>query len=222
MNSQQELLKRKKIILNKLSGYGITDVDISYLPYLAFSEDSFQTSQDVGRRMLILWALSELAYEPENSSGVEAWLRKANLWDSVSEHEKTLIFGEKTKEVLINMSWGIEAVFVLAWALNLAEEIPNLNSDFREADFEGFINKFPIDEDPAVFLEGLNYRDKEEIFVENIVNELVTSHLRDLMLNGNETKPNFNATASFERHRVLNWVRKFSGISDWDETDTST
>ena len=106
-------------------------------------------------------------------------------------------------------------------AINKPHDLLVLRSPIA-ADFEEFIDKFPIDEDPAVFIEGLNYRDKEEIFIENVVNELVTSHLRDLMLNGNETKPSFNATASFERHRALNWVRKFSGISDWDETDTST
>jgi hypothetical protein len=221
MDNQEVLLRRKEIVSNKLSAYGITDLKINYLPYLDFSDESFQTPQDVGRRILVLWALSELANDP-NSIGVDAWLRNAHLWGTVSEHEKNLLAGEKTQDILIDMSWGIEAALVLGWAVNLVKELPDLDAQFSQTEFEAFIDTFPINEDPAKFLEALTYRDKEEIFIENIINEMITGHLRDLMLRGEESKPALNVIASFERHKALNWVRKFSDISEWDETDTST
>jgi hypothetical protein len=222
MGINETLLKRKEIVLKKLSAYGITSLNISYLPYLNFSGKSFQTPRDVGRRMLILWALSTLAHYPDDSAETEAWLHKANLWDSVSEQEKILLSGEKTKDILIDMSWWIEGAVVLGWAVNLVKELPGLETELSPSGFSEFIDKFPIDEDPAAFLETLTYRDKEEIFIENIVNEMITGHLRDLMLKGAKTKSTLNVMTSFERHKALNWVRKFSNLSEWDETDTST
>lgn len=82
--------------------------------------------------------------------------------------------------------------------------------------------KLPIGKDPQLFLNTLTYRDKEEIFIENITNEMITWYLRDRMLSGREEELKINPAVSFERHFALNWVRKFSEISEWDETDTST
>jgi hypothetical protein len=222
MDSQEVLLKRKEIISNKLSAYGITDLKISYLPYLDCSDENFQTPQDVGRRILVLWAVSYLSYNLIQKDKIEGWLKNEGLWDSVSENERLFFKETPTEQKLADFSWQIEAVIVLSWAVGLLKKLPALNSEISNEELDELMEKLPIKKNPEQFLESLSYIDKDDIFIENIVNEMITGHLRDLMLNGVKSAPALNVMTSFERHKALNWVRKFSDISEWDETDTST
>jgi len=222
MDNQKVLLKRKEIILNKLSVYGITDLKISYLPYLNFSDEIFQSPQDVGRRILVLWALSYLSYNLVQKDKIEEWLKKEALWEYVSENERLFFKEAPTDQKLADFSWQIEAVIVLSWTVGLLKKLPSLNSEISDEELDELMEKLPIEKNPQQFLESLSYIDKDDIFIENIVNEMITGHLRDLMLNGIKTTLALNIMASFERHKALNWVRKFDNISKWDETDTST
>ena len=81
---------------------------------------------------------------------------------------------------------------------------------------------FPINQNPDDFLTSISYRNKDDIFIENIINEMITWHLRDKMFAGKREKLKIDSAVSFERHYALNWVRRFSGTDNWDETDTST
>lgn len=49
-----------------------------------------------------------------------------------------------------------------------------------------------------------------------------TSYFRDLLLSGREDETKINRAISFERHRVLNWLRQFMGMKDWDEITTDS
>ena len=216
-----ELLKRKEIIENRLISYGINN-KISHLPYLEFSEDDFQTPYEVGCRILVLWAVSYLSYNLDEKAKIENWLRSTVLWNKVSDHEKKLFTEELQQKHLISFSWNIEAVVVLCWALQLINDLPNLDGKNSAIPLDEIMDKLPINENPDLFLSTLSYRSKEEIFIENITNEMITWHLRDNMLFNNKEQMKINPAISFERHYALNWVRQFSEISDWDETDTST
>jgi hypothetical protein len=217
-----DLRKRKEIIENKLIAYGIKNSRISYLPYLEFSEEDFQTPYEVGCRILILWAVSYVAGNLDEKDVVESWLKTNVLWDKVSEYEKRLFEGEVSQTILINFSWRIEAVIVLSWVVNLIKDLPALDSQISDNDLDELMAKLPIDENPDSFLSTLTFRNKEEIFIENIINEMITSYLRNLMFSDKKAQLAINSAISFERHYALNWVRKFSEISDWDDTDTST
>ncbi len=72
------------------------------------------------------------------------------------------------------------------------------------------------------FTDNQAYRPIEEIFDENLFNELVTGHFRDLSLGLHSYEGPINPAVSYERHRVLNWLRRFSGGENWDETPTDT
>jgi hypothetical protein len=217
-----ELRKRKQIIENKLVGFGIKNSRISYLPYLEFSEDDFQTPQDVGCRILILWAVSFVAGSPAEKGIVENWLKTTGLWDKVSEREKKLFEEEVSQRELTDFSWRIEACIVLSWAVNLIENLPDLDSQMTDDELDELMIKLPINENPNFFLSTLTFRNKEEIFIENIINEMITGYLRDLMYFNKKEPQVISPAISFERHYALNWLRRFSEISEWDETDTST
>jgi hypothetical protein len=222
MDSETTLLKRKEIVLQKLSAYGITDVVISYMPYLDCSAQEYQNPRDVGYRLLILWGLSYLASNLDKKDDVEGWFKTEGLWEHVSERERRIFVEELSQQTLVDLSWGIEAALVLAWAVNLVNQLPDLNIGMSEDVFDEFEGKLPIGENPEEFVSSLKYRDEEEIFIENSINELVTTHLRDQYFNGTRSSSDINSKTSFERHKSLNWLRKFSGIDEWDETDTST
>jgi len=219
---QIELRRRKKIIETKLSDYGLKNQKISYLPYLVLQEEGFQTLHEVGCRILVLWAISYVASRLDEREEIASWLKRTKLWDKVTEPERKLFTDDLPQNVLISFSWRIEAVIVLCWAVNLLAHLPNLYEEMPEEELDDLMVKLPIGEDPQLFLNSLTYRDKEEIFIENITNEMITWYLRDRMLSGREEKLKINPAVSFERHFALNWVRKFSEISEWDETDTST
>jgi hypothetical protein len=74
----------------------------------------------------------------------------------------------------------------------------------------------------------LEYRSLDEIYEENLLNELATSYFRDLLFNGKEDATTINRAISFERHKTLNWLRTFYEGDDevtgelWDDVDTST
>jgi hypothetical protein len=217
-----ELKIRKDKVESKLISYGLKDSKITYLPYLDFSPEEFQTPYEVGCRILILWAVSYVAANLNEKYEIANWLKICGLWDRVSEEEKKLFTEDLSERALMDFSWHLEAVVVLCWAVNLLEVLPDLNTQISDSAVDGLMAKLPICENPEIFLSILEYRDKEEIFIENIINEMITWYLRDRMLNKKENESNVNSTISFERHYALNWVRKFSEISEWDETDTST
>jgi len=78
------------------------------------------------------------------------------------------------------------------------------------------------------FLTQLEYRDFNEIYEENLLNELVTTYFRDLMFSNMNDETKINRFTSFERHQVLNWLRTYYvGNTEatgelWDEVDTAT
>lgn len=220
--NKEELLSRKAKIKKKLVRYGVNGIDISYLPYLDFSEDEFRPAFETGCRILILWAVSYLSYNPGEKKEIETWLRSSALWERVSDYEKKLFTDKLPKKELEGFSWRIEAVIVLSWAVNLLAKLPELDSTITDEELGNLMGKFPIAKNPDTFLASLNYRSKEDIFAENIVNELITSYLRNKMLSNQKEELCFSPAVSFERHYALNWLRRFGGISEWDETDTST
>ncbi len=144
------------------------------------------------------------------------------LWEKVSHAEKLLFQKKQPKRVLIHLTWRLQAMLVLCWCVDLVTELPSLDADVDSIDFESIIDQLPVFDDLGDFLENLHYRAKEEIFIENIINEIATGYFRDNFLGKKTDDSTINDGVSFERHQALNWVRKFGGISEWDETLTST
>ncbi len=133
---QIELIKRKTVIENRLLKYGMQDNRISYLPYLKFSADEFQTTYEVGCRILVLWAVSYLASNPGEKQEIEKWLKSTVLWDKVSEREKKIFTEELPERTLMDFSWNIEAVIVLCWAVSLLEELPDIDVQISDKELD--------------------------------------------------------------------------------------
>jgi hypothetical protein len=217
-----QLKRRKEIIESRLAAYGIHDYKISHLRYLDFSAEEFQTTYDVGCRILILWTTALLSVRQDAKEKVREWLKAELLWGKVSEKEQEIFDQDLSEQDLENFYWNIEAAIVLCWTVSLVSTLPTLDKEFTDDDLQGLAAKLPIYKNTEVFLNSLQFINKEDILIENIINEMITGYFRDRWLSGKKEKLKINPSISFERHKALNWLRQFSGISDWDDTDTST
>jgi len=224
MTTNEVLLESKTRLHRQLKERGISTYEVTYLPYLDFDESSFAAAHEVGVRMIILYSCSYVTYHLDQTEKIADWLRQENLWSNVSPEERLLFEGKINDEEKFGaFSWRIESAYTLAWALNLIDALHPPTREVNEeeiADFQKKMPKFGVG--LGSYLDDLPLRDKREIFEENIFNELATAYFRDLLFNGKSDTTDINRHVSWERHVVLNWVRRFSGIADWDDTDTST
>jgi hypothetical protein len=171
-----------------------------------------------------LYGITYSVHHLDDRKKVIDWFKREDLWDKVSKKEKTFLSKRKpNQEELMDLSWGFEGALTLGWALNLTESLHEIDRDETDEEIKAFVAAIPeLGEKINAFLSKLSYRNLEQVYEENLVNELTTSYFRDLFIHGGEDGTSINRMASYERHRTLNWVRQFSGIKDWDETDTST
>jgi hypothetical protein len=222
--TQPATIDRKHRLENRLSTHGITETKITYLPYLEYDETTFASPFESGCRMMILYALAYTASQIDDREKIVTWLKRENLWTHVSPNEKDFFEGRVTDEQkIIDYSWEGEGAYILAWALNIIKDTPTPTEQVSEEQLDMFTNAVPpLGTTLTDFLLSLSYRDIAEIYDENIFHELATAYFRDLLFNGNEDKTDIDRGISFIRHRTLNWLRRFSDIQEWDETDTST
>jgi hypothetical protein len=217
------LAARKARIELRLDDHGITDLQITFLEYLNFDDQEFASPYETGCRIFILYALAYTVEEPASLLAVADWLKEEKLWNHLSLTEQEYFAGNFEEEQLHDFIVQMEAAYILAWAVNVIKDKPSPAADLTEAQLENFFKSFPSIGEPVLqFLSGLTFRDTKEIFDENVFYELATAHFRDLLFNDKEDTTNISRIAAFQRHKALNWLRRFSGITDWDETDTST
>jgi Domain of unknown function (DUF4272) len=216
--------QKKKSLEQKLINYGIKNYRVSYPQFFDFSKKEFKTPYEVGCRMIILYTISHCVHNLDEREEIIEWLESENLWQKVSPIERKFLKNPiPERKELINLSWRIESALTLGWALNLIPILAKLNKKDNEDSITKFFKVVPFICEPTTqFLQNLEFRNVDEIYEENLINELATTYFRDLFFSGKEDKTNINRLTSFERHLVLNWLRSFMGIEDWDETDTST
>lgn len=229
-SGSQILRAKKKSLESRLMDYGIKNYRVSHLPYLDCSNEKFQSEYEAGCRMMILYAISYAVHNLDERDNIIEWFKDEKIWAKVSPMEKDFLTNLKPDEnTLMDLSWRIESALTLGWCLQKVKYLPNLDNDNNEKEIEEFQQNVPdLGDSLMYFLTELEYRDINEIYEENLVNELATTYFRDLMFNGKKDETRINRFISFERHQVLNWLRtQYADGSEttgelWDEIDTST
>ncbi len=224
MEDKKILLSRKERIEYRLKKYGILNSVIDHLPYLRFDSSTFQTPQKVAKRTIILYGLSYATNSFFSKLKVKKWFVKEHLWNDLSKEEQSFLSSFlSNRDLKIRYSWAFEGAVVLNWALNKTDDLTQIIEEISQSGINDFLECIPsVGSSTKDYIEMAKYRSLEAIFEENLVNELATSYFRDIMIFGTPDVTNINRDVSFERHKALNWVRKFGGIEDWDEVDTST
>lgn len=220
----QLLRKKKKRFEERLIALGIRNYRVSYLEFLDHTKETFRPPYEVGCRMLILYSIAYASVNLDERLTIVNWLKMENIWDRVSKNEAVFFYESVPDEEKVRgNSWAIDAALTLAWALNIVDTLGEIDRETTDEALDTFYSRIPKPgESTEKFLKNLSYRNLEEVYEENLVNEAATAYFRDNYLRGREDKTHINRSLCFERHHVLNWVRQFMDIDDWDETDTST
>ncbi|HJP63736.1 MAG TPA: DUF4272 domain-containing protein [Mucilaginibacter sp.] len=178
----------------------------------------FRTNIEVARRCLILFSLISVA--KNQMTGIEAigYLKKYKLWVNVAPSEaEYLKNANRPKQADIDISWQIERLNVLLWALNIIDTLP---LPLKECDFTNYKNLPDAKNNPLNWIENTRLRSKEDILNETDLIYRIHWATTEARLHNQPMPYNFNNDVVFERHFALNWLVVYS--ENWDDITTDT
>ncbi|MBC7830112.1 MAG: DUF4272 domain-containing protein [Chitinophagaceae bacterium] len=215
--SAKSLQLRKEKLETRLREFGL---DSTIRESIAFDETqySYPAPHLSAERLLILLAVSFTAYNFDESEKVMDWLKKEQLWKSVSAHEKEFFRdpdpGEDEKQ---RLSWRFEGAYILAWALKMVSSSAEPGTECSKEQVNAFLQAVPtVGSSTEGFLSALHYRSLPEVLDENLFYETATVYFREIVVRDKENTSQVHAKASFERHLALSWLRNAAEQPDWD------
>jgi hypothetical protein len=181
--------------------------------------DEIRSSVDVARRALALHASVAVSLGALREE-VLAWLNENSLVSELSPFESQFLNDpEPSRRQIINVSWHSECLIMLLWALGLAE-LPRAN---KQCDTAMFLEIFPpySEVEVADFLAKACLRPDEELI--EMADRMLDLHwsARDAKINSKPASVPVDIEIIQERHRAINWVIGYDGVS-WDEVTTDT
>lgn len=181
-------------------------------------EDVPRGADEIARRTLVLSAVIACAYGADKRATGE-WFTSQSLWADVSLEERGFLTGEPTPQEQIDMTWRVEALVPLLWALRKIDSMPSLAQQFDPTEA---IKKLVFPPAPiAPFVATAILRSEAEIRSE--YEKVYDAHwrVRDAQLFGKPPPLDVNASVVRERHYAFNWIIGY-GNQTWDEVTTDT
>lgn len=181
-------------------------------------ESEIRSAQDIAQRILILTYLIYISNVEEDRLEIIEFLKKENLWDSVTGNERKLFLKKKlTEKEKINISWRSEGIWVLLFTINKTEklELPQ-----QEIEMDAIFNQIPdFMTETEAFVKSAVIRSPNEIL--DLWDLIYRIHwaVRNVELN-NLAPLDVDPSIVIERHYATNWVTNSS--SNWDDITTDT
>jgi Domain of unknown function (DUF4272) len=185
--------------------------------------------EEVFNRMLITTLVAFIAANSsEDTDEAKEFIETMSLYSQMTDEEKDILdnFDNLSEQDKIDLSWRYEAAYVLAWALNLVEDMP-----FPEdtIDVETFLDvvmqKAVVIKHMSSYSE-LELRLPEEIIQQADLNWRYLWNCRESRIEGGDLPSNLDESVVFERQRGFNWLigqgTPMGIYEDWDNIDTST
>ena len=219
----KSLQLRKEKLETRLRRFGL-DNTIKEPVFFDETKYSYVHPRQAAERLLILLAVSLTAYNFDESEKVMDWLKREELWKSVSAKEKEFLRNpDPEDDEKQNLSWRFEGAYMLAWTLKKVSSSPEPGSECKEEQVNEFLKTVPtVGSFTEKFFLRLSFRPLFEILDENLFYETATVYFRNLVAQDKENTSQVHAKASFERNLVLNWLRQSGDKSDWDAISSST
>ena len=216
--SLKSLQGRKDQLTQKLGRYEL-DNTVSDIQLFDYTLYNYVEPSEAAKRLLILLAVSFTAYNFNESEKVMDWLKKEELWKSVSDMEKRFFRDpDPYDEDKQNLSWRFEGAYMLAWCLNKVDFAPKPESECSEQQVGEFLKNVPaVGNTTTEFFADLRYRSPSEILDETLFYQVAEKYFRSLIKEDKENTSSVHAKASVERLRVLRWL--YSAIPNWDLTE---
>jgi len=171
----------------------------------------------VARRCLVLYAVLAAGHGTSRDD-LAQWLRREELWDSVSPEEMAFLqAADLSRQQIIGATWRAEALFPLVWALGA---IPALPAPANQCDVQLLRSALPPLFGPAAeFIEQAKVRDEGEIMDAHEATYQAHWTVRDATIDGRPVPASYNPGVIQERHLALNWL---IFPEEWDDVTTDT
>ncbi len=206
--STKSLEIRKARLEERLKDYQL-DSNITNAVALDQTQYNYLDPIEVGERVFILLAVAFAAYNFDQSEKVMDWLKKEELWKSVSEKEKEFFRNpDPSDEEKQMLSWRFEGAFILAWSLGKVHSAPDPASECNEQQVNEFLKNVPaVGSATDDFFVGLKYRPLAEVLDETVFYETAGMYLKSLVAEYKENTSPVHSKAVFERQLALKWLR---------------
>ena len=216
--SLKSLQFRKNQLVERLRIYEL-DNTITALESFDPGNYNFIDPTEAGERLLILLAISFAAYNFDETEKVMNWLKKEELWQSVSEAEKQFFRDpDPDRDEKQKFSWRFEAAYMLAWCLGKVSSRPRAESECSEQQVSEFLQQIPsMGSSTSAYFDGLGYRSLSEILDETLFYQVTDSYFKALVSEDKENTSSVHAKACRERFRVLSWLTLDN--HDWDSIE---
>lgn len=199
----------------------LKEIGIAFIEHLPTieeeSETVLRTAQEIAKRIIVLSYLCYIGEVEEDKPDVIKYLKKEKLWDSVSPMEKSqfLTTSKFEEQELINITWRVECIWVLLWAINKIQELELPTVEIQIGDFIELLPDFL--ETSKHFIETSQLRDKSEIIDQSDL----LYRLHWAAKNDKSHKLPINRSMIQERHYAINWITCYENL-DWDEITVDT
>lgn len=197
----------------------LTDFDIPFnseLPPLKQEKESeLRTAKEIADRVLVLSYLCYSAEEEEEKPKVIKFLKKQNLWNSVTPIEKKQFLSKEkfSEDELNNISWKSESIWTLLWAIMKVDifDLPIL-----EIELSDYIEVLPdFLKSPKAFIDSSELRDKSIILDKSDL----LFRLEWTTRNNKQKELFINSNMIKERNNAIKWLSCYKYL-DWDDITT--
>jgi Domain of unknown function (DUF4272) len=179
-------------------------------------------SRDLGavvRRALILNAMLQIYFKAPIAF-IKDWITRNGLTNDLSEAEREILEKDDddlTEQERINLYWYIEALWTLAWAGQLIDDLP-----FDEGVGNTLASLCPAlqrNEDGSKLSKTMRLRSRDELFRMLDLHYRLHWWTRNAQLSGQDSG-DVRLDIIMERRKALEWV--MDPTCDWDTVEMST
>jgi hypothetical protein len=178
----------------------------------------FRAQDAVARKAVVLYGLIHVANGKKTSDDVIAYFKKYNLWNDVSSEERAYLTKKnRTDEDNNPVTWRIENLNVLLWALGHFERLPFPTT---MCDFKDYKDLPNLSADPSAWIGKAKLRNKEDILNETDLIYRIHWATTEASLKNKPLPAGLNNDIVMERHFALNWLTMYA--EEWDDITTDT
>lgn len=208
--------QRKARSMDFLKSKGVEVVD--YLPHLE-AETQLRSPSDVAKRAICLVLTADFALDHADKSYWK-YIKKHSLRRWFTRQEwKFLKARRPDGQTKINLSWRMEAAYLLFWSLRQIEDLPFPTDPINPDDVYACLP--PFDQSPIPFVDEASLVPKADIFDKADLIYRMHWATRHASLDQTPMPAGLQDGVVKEWHHALNWLT-CNGNEDWDSTSTDT
>lgn len=183
-------------------------------------ETELRSAEELGIRMFCLFCVIGRAYHWKDLSYGQ-FLKRFCLWPHLSPEELEYLSSHvPDRQTALDLTWRVEALFLIMWAVRLFETLPlPINQTYNE----DLISKFPsFKRSPWPFIQSLQMRSKSELLDASDLLYRLHWATRQAFVEGQDPPAGLDPRIVYQWHYAINWITQYDGEVEWDDVTTDT